>query len=816
MSHVRLEYVPVRHLGLGWLGFDHLQLVFVESEQETAAEQDDWYVLEGDCGWYCRGRVLGVLGHEGQLRLAAANLASGERLIAKIGTPERRGSRIVPAEGKHAWQLMVEYARRIDANGFRYRPCGAPLTPFAAVNSSSVVASLLWRIGIDVNTVLPHGLALSPGLKTLLGTPSNDSLKMPGHFDAIFGGGGDDDLTGSNDPAKIDRLLGGPGNDVFHASAGLNIVHGGDPSMGYDADGYDTAIYDDAVGLTLKPNRYAIPHIVPDFVASFAGPDATGTDWLYSIEAVRVAGEDRRVVFGPGTKRLHHNLAVEMGEGSLARGTADFSKSGAPIRLVPSGQRDVRVSMLGEGGSKSWWVRGAGSVIGSNHDDDLTLPPSMHGADGGPGNDRLDARTIETGCDEGLEFDHELRGGDGDDTLISGCGRTLAFGGDGNDTFILGALSDAGRRTELVIADATPQDRLLLPVNFFNGDVGSSEGSPLFPLAGGAEDAETPARSGSAPATQWSAGAQTFCGRISFHRDAGDVVIHVVPGRRNDGGHQPVLDFARETLIRVQHYQPNQLGLTLRAPALWEHDCLTHSLAQTPLPVSWLGPIASTNGDPAAIPTADETEDTLTGTSGPDIMVGGAGDDTYHVDHPGDIVVEHEGEGIDKVVSSIDYTLPANVEDLTLTGTARIGVGNAAGNVIVGNDCDNVLDGGDGCDVLYGAGGTDVLIGGAGSDTYVCTPGAGDKLIVDQGPSDDTDELILTGGVGPADVACLRPEAGGNDIMIVFRDGGSVRLQNQLTGEGVEAVRFDDGTVWTRADLETLASSGSVWKKRCS
>lgn len=118
--------------------------------------------------------------------------------------------------------------------------------------------------------------------------------------------------------------------------------------------------------------------------------------------------------------------------------------------------------------------------------------------------------------------------------------------------------------------------------------------------------------------------------------------------------------------------------------------------------------------------TGSAGTDTLDGGAGADTLTGGAGDDTYIIDRATDIITENTDSGTDTVQSIVTYTLPTNVENLTLTGLAEIsGTGNELNNTITGNNAANTLIGGLGADFLTGISGNDSLDGGAGSDTLI-------------------------------------------------------------------------------------------------
>lgn len=109
----------------------------------------------------------------------------------------------------------------------------------------------------------------------------------------------------------------------------------------------------------------------------------------------------------------------------------------------------------------------------------------------------------------------------------------------------------------------------------------------------------------------------------------------------------------------------------------------------------------------------EDGNDFIDGQGGADIMLGGKGDDTFIADSAGDTVIENAAEGYDRVITLVNYTLGAELEQLDLAGGAGPinGTGNSGDNFIFGNQSANVIDGG-------GSTGGDYMNGSGGDDTF--------------------------------------------------------------------------------------------------
>ena len=209
--------------------------------------------------------------------------------------------------------------------------------------------------------------------------------------------------------------------------------------------------------------------------------------------------------------------------------------------------------------------------------------------------------------------------------------------------------------------------------------------------------------------------------------------------------------------------------------------------------------------------TGNDGKNTLNGGTGADTLIGGLGNDIYVVDNLGDLVTETSAliTEIDTVQSSVTYTLTANVEMLTLTGTAAInGTGNALNNTLTGNSGANLLTGGGGNDTLTGNAGSDILVGGLGNDTLNLglNDGAVDIVRYTSGDGTDiinqfikgSDKLAFTG------IAAIDVKVSGTDTQL--------RLGNGIAGDtgfgsGTLFATIKGVTGFTTAELGTGGTS---------
>ncbi|MEW6133759.1 MAG: nidogen-like domain-containing protein [Pseudomonadota bacterium] len=205
-------------------------------------------------------------------------------------------------------------------------------------------------------------------------------------------------------------------------------------------------------------------------------------------------------------------------------------------------------------------------------------------------------------------------------------------------------------------------------------------------------------------------------------------------------------------------------------------------------------------------------DDSLTGTNGANILDGNVGadtlkgrggNDTYIVDNTGDLVTELAGQGTDLVKSSVTEALSANVEKLTLTGTAAAnGTGNGLNNVLIGNAAANKLSGVGGADTLNGGGGNDTLLGGTGKDTL--TGGAGkDYFVFNTALNATTNVDTIKDFSAVADT--IRLENSIFTKLVATGALGAGNYRESLTGNAVDANDFilyetDTGKLYYDAD----------------
>jgi Ca2+-binding RTX toxin-like protein len=440
----------------------------------------------------------------------------------------------------------------------------------------------------------------------------------------------------------------------------------------------------------------------------------------------------------------------------------------------------------------------------------------------------------------GNALDNLLTGNSGNNTLNGGAGADTLVGGLGNDGYYVDSAGDIvtealDEGTDRVIASisytlgANLENLTLTGTEAINGTgnelnnamVGNSSGNVLSGLGGndslsGGIGSDTLFGGEGNDTLNGNAGDDTMAGGLgndSYYADsAGDVVTEAI-----DEGTDRVIASISYTL--GEHLENLTLTGTeaINGTGNELNNVIVGNSAGNAL-TGLGGNDRLTGGDGNDILLGNEGNDTLNGSAGDDSMTGGPGNDSYYVDSAGDVVTEAIDEGTDRVIASISYSLGANLENLTLTGTEAIdGTGNAQNNVIVGNSVGNVLSGlggndslsgGIGDDTLDGGAGNDRLTGGQGNDTYRLGLGSGADIVVENDVAvGNTDVAEFLAGIG-ADQIWLRHVGNSLEASIIGTTD-KLTIQNWYLGDQyhVEQFKTADGKLLLDSQVESLVQA---------